>query len=125
MNRILIAEDETRVAAFLEKGLRKNGFVTIVAEDGQQALQMATSEEIDLLLLDLRMPVKDGWEVLAELRDRRLNLPIIIITAFDDDKNRFLAMQKGANDYLTKPFSFKDLLERVRSQLKPSVAQEL
>jgi two-component system, OmpR family, copper resistance phosphate regulon response regulator CusR len=117
MNRILIAEDETRVAAFLEKGLRKNGFVTVVAGDGQQALQIATSEEIDLLLLDLRMPIKDGWEVLEELRDRGLHFPVIIMTAFDDDKNRFLAMQKGASDYVTKPFQFRDLLERVRSAL--------
>jgi two-component system, OmpR family, copper resistance phosphate regulon response regulator CusR len=117
MNRILIAEDETRVAAFLEKGLRKNGFLTVVAQDGQQALQMAASEEIDLLLLDLRMPIKDGWEVLQELRDRGLNFPVIIITAFDDNKNRFLAMQKGASDYVTKPFQFRDLLERVRSAL--------
>ncbi len=117
MNRILIAEDETRVAAFLEKGLRKNGFVTVVAEDGQQALQIATSENLDLLLLDLKMPIKDGWEVLQELRDRGLNFPVIIMTAFDDEKNRFIAMQKGASDYVTKPFQFRDLLERVRSQL--------
>ncbi|MGL5805517.1 MAG: response regulator transcription factor [Xenococcaceae cyanobacterium] len=117
MNRILIAEDEIRVAAFLEKGLRKNGFVTVVAEDGQQALQVAASEEIDLLLLDLRMPIKDGWEVLKELRDRGLNFPVIIMTAFDDEKNRLIAMQKGASDYVTKPFQFRDLLARVRSQL--------
>jgi two-component system copper resistance phosphate regulon response regulator CusR len=117
MNRILIAEDETRVAAFLEKGLRKNGFVTVVAKDGQQAMQIVANEKIDLLLLDLRMPIKDGWEVLEELRDRGLNFPIIIMTAFDDNKNRFLAMQQGASDYVTKPFQFRDLLERVRLQL--------
>jgi two-component system, OmpR family, copper resistance phosphate regulon response regulator CusR len=117
MNRILIAEDESRVAAFLEKGLQKNGFVTVVAEDGQQALQIATSEDFDLLLLDLRMPIKDGWQVLEELRDRGLNFPIIIMTAFDDDKNYLIAMKKGASDYVTKPFQFKDLLIKVRLQL--------
>jgi two-component system, OmpR family, copper resistance phosphate regulon response regulator CusR len=117
MNRILIAEDEARVAAFLEKGLRKNGFVTVVAEDGQQALQVSVREEFDLLLLDLRMPIKDGWEVLEELRDRGVNFPVIIMTAFDDDKNRLLAMEKGARDYVTKPFKFRDLLARVRSAL--------
>ena len=117
MNCILIAEDETRIAAFLEKGLRQKGFKTIVAEDGLQALQMASRENIDLLLLDLGLPFKDGWEVLQELRDRGLNFPVIIMTAFDDEKNRLIAMQKGASDYVTKPFQFRDLLERVRSQL--------
>lgn len=117
MNRILIAEDEIRVASFLEKGLRKNNFETIVAQDGKQALQIATSQHFHLLLLDLGMPIINGWEVLEELRDRRLNLPIIIMTAFEDQKNRVIAIQKGANDYVTKPFQFKDLLAKVRSQL--------
>jgi two-component system, OmpR family, copper resistance phosphate regulon response regulator CusR len=122
MNRILIAEDEPRVAAFLEKGLCKNGFVTVIAENGQRALQIAANEEINLLLLDLRMPIKNGWEVLDELRDQGVNFPVIIMTAFDDDKNRLLAMQKGASDYVTKPFQFRDLLEKVRSLISPRQA---
>jgi two-component system, OmpR family, copper resistance phosphate regulon response regulator CusR len=120
MNSILIAEDETRIAAFLEKGLHKKGFRTIVAEDGLQALQIASNENIDLLLLDLGLPIKNGWEVLEQLRDREVNFPIIIMTAFDDDKNRLIAMYKGASDYVTKPFQFKDLLFKVRSQLERS-----
>ncbi|NJK57509.1 MAG: response regulator transcription factor [Pleurocapsa sp. SU_5_0] len=117
MNCILIAEDETRIAAFLEKGLQKQGFKTILAEDGLQALHIAKHEKIDLLLLDLGLPLKNGWEVLEELRDRGQNFPIIIMTAFSDEKNRLNGMSKGANDYLTKPFKFQDLLERVQSAL--------
>jgi two-component system, OmpR family, copper resistance phosphate regulon response regulator CusR len=117
MNCILIAEDETRIAAFLEKGLQKQGFKTILAEDGLQALHLVSHEKIDLLLLDLGLPLKSGWEVLEELRDRQQNFPIIIMTAFSDEKNRLNTMYKGANDYLTKPFKFQDLLERVESAL--------
>jgi two-component system, OmpR family, copper resistance phosphate regulon response regulator CusR len=117
MNCILIVEDETRIAAFLAKGLQKQGFKTILAEDGLQALHIASQEKIDLLLLDLGLPLKSGWEVLEELRDRRQNFPIIIMTAFSDEKNRITAMHRGANDYLTKPFDFKDLLSKVRSAL--------
>jgi two-component system, OmpR family, copper resistance phosphate regulon response regulator CusR len=117
MNCILIAEDETRIAAFLEKGLQKQGFKTILAEDGLQALHLVSHEKIDLLLLDLGLPLKNGWEVLEELRDRQQNFPIIIMTAFSDEKNRLNTMYKGANDYLVKPFKFQDLLERVESAL--------
>jgi two-component system, OmpR family, copper resistance phosphate regulon response regulator CusR len=117
MNCILIAEDETRIAAFLEKGLRKQGFETIIAEDGLQALNIASHKKIDLLLLDLGLPLKNGWEVLEELRDRDQNFPIIIMTAFSEEKNRLTAMYKGANDYLAKPFKFQDLLSQVRSAL--------
>ncbi|BAZ43385.1 two-component response regulator [Chondrocystis sp. NIES-4102] len=117
MNRILIAEDESRVAAFIAKGLQKNNFTTVVAEDGQQALEVVTSETVDLVLLDLGMPIKNGWEVLDELHQRGLKLPVIIITAYDDEQNKVLAIQKGASDYLTKPFQFKELLTKVRSHL--------
>lgn len=117
MNCILIVEDETRIASFLEKGLQKQGFKTILAEDGLQALHIASHEKIDLLLLDLGLPLKSGWEVLEELRDRGQNFPIIIMTAFSDDRNRLTAMYKGANDYLAKPFRFQELLSKVQSAL--------
>lgn len=117
MNRILIAEDEVRLAAFLEKGLQKYGFVTAVAEDGQQALQMATTGDFELLLLDLRLPLKDGWTVLEELRSQGQKFPIIVVTALHDEGTRHAVLLKGANDYLTKPFQFKDLLARVQSYL--------
>jgi DNA-binding response OmpR family regulator len=117
MNRILIAEDETRLAAFIEKGLQKNGFLTSVAEDGEQVLQMAVTGDFAMLLLDLGLPVKDGIKVLQELRDRGETLPIIIVTARSDARELAIVMQKGANGFLTKPFRFNDLLEKIRTYL--------
>jgi two-component system, OmpR family, copper resistance phosphate regulon response regulator CusR len=117
MKRILIAEDEKRLAAFIEKGLRKNGFITVVALDGEQVLQMASGQEFELLLLDLGLPLKDGWAVLKELRNQGEKLPIIIVTALNDERNRDIAFNLGANDYVTKPFCFSDLLEIVKSYI--------
>jgi DNA-binding response OmpR family regulator len=117
MTQILIVEDEVRLAAFVEKGLRKNGFTTIVAVDGEQAIFMAESSDFDLLLLDLGLPVIDGFTVLCELRSRGEKRPIIIVTANNDERDKAAALAAGANDYITKPFSFKDLLTRVRVQL--------
>lgn len=117
VNRILIVEDEFRIAAFLQKGLRKNGFATAIAEDGNQALLMTQSGNFDLLLLDLGLPVKDGWTVLKELREQGKQLPVIIITARDNERGRAIGLAAGANDYVTKPFRFDELLTRVRAQL--------
>ncbi len=121
MNRILIAEDELRLAAFIEKGLKKYGFVTAIAPDGNQALNMAQSGDFDLLLLDLGLPSLDGWTVLKTLRSESNNQPIIIVTARADDKDRLMAFTYGANDYVTKPFKFADLLQRVQIHLSKPV----
>ena len=120
MNQILIVEDEARLAAFVEKGLGKNGFCTAVAADGEQALYMAENSNFDLMLLDLKLPGKDGWTVLRELRNHGKQFPIIVVTAMTDERNRATALGAGANDYVTKPFSFKDLLERIRALLADS-----
>lgn len=117
MSHILIVEDEARIAAFLEKGLRKQGFSTKVAQDGEQAVFFAQSEEFDLLLLDLGLPIKDGWTVLKELRDRGNNVPAIVLTARDDVDDKRRGKQNGVQDYITKPFSFQDLLARIRHHL--------
>lgn len=117
MSKILIAEDETRLAAFIEKGLRKNGFLTAVASDGLEALQMAKNEEFQLLLLDLCLPIKDGWWVLQELRSQGKALPIIVLTAMHDERNSTTAFNLGANDYVTKPFHFSNLLTIIKSYL--------
>lgn len=119
-NRILIVEDEFRIAAFLQKGLRKNGFTTAVAEDGDQAISMTQESNFDLLLLDLGLPGKDGWTVLRQLRDQGNQLPIIIVTARNSERDRTTSLVAGANDYLTKPFRFAELLARVRAQLYDS-----
>ena len=120
MCRILIAEDEARLAAFLEKGLRKYGFITAVAEDGQQAILMAQTEDFHLVLLDLGLPIKDGWTVLRELRSRGDALPIIVVTAQVDEGNRTAVLDAGADDFVAKPFRFNDLLDKVRSHFPSS-----
>jgi len=118
VNRILIAEDEPRLASFLEKGLRSNGFVTSVAEDGAKASLMARDEEFDLLVLDLGLPGKDGTEVLRELRASGQRMPVIILTARDDVSDKVGGLEGGADDYVTKPFRFEELLARVRARLR-------
>lgn len=120
MNRILIAEDESRIASFIEKGLRKNGFATAVAEDGNQAVSMAQTGDFDLLLLDIGLPGRDGWAVLKSLRSEGKQLPIIIVSARDEIKDQVTGLVGGANDYVTKPFQFRDLLARVCTQLDES-----
>lgn len=115
---ILIAEDEERLAAFVEKGLKKNGFETIVAADGVQALDAIAQQPVDLLLLDLGLPIKDGWAVLQETRAQHPDLPIIVVTAMTDDRDRQRVLQLGANDYLPKPFKFSDLLAKVKGYLE-------
>jgi DNA-binding response OmpR family regulator len=118
MNRILIAEDEPRLASFLEKGLRSNGFVTTVAPDGAKASLMARDDEFDLLVLDLGLPGKDGTEVLRELRSSGQRMPVIILTARDDVSDKVGGLEGGADDYVTKPFRFEELLARVRARLR-------
>ena len=117
MKQILIAEDESRIAAFLEKGFRKYGFTVAIARDGQEALEITHKQSFDLLLLDLGLPLTDGWTVLRELRARGDLRPVIIITAQDDEKQKALALKLGANDYITKPLRFNELLTQVQSQL--------
>jgi DNA-binding response OmpR family regulator len=121
MNRILIAEDESRIAAFLEKGFRSNGFTCAIATNGHEAVGMARSDDFDLLILDLGLPGKDGWQVLEEVRGRGERLRIIVLTAQDEVEDTVRALEGGANDYVTKPFEFTELLARVKVQLRDSV----
>ena len=118
MNRILIAEDEPRLAAFLEKGLASNGFVTTTVGDGARAVMMADDDEFDLLVLDLGLPVKDGLTVLHELRAAGQRMPVIILSARDDVRDKVSGLEHGADDYVTKPFRFEELLARVRVRLR-------
>jgi two-component system response regulator QseB len=118
VNRILIAEDEPRLASFLEKGLRANGFATTVAEDGAKASLLARDQEFDMLVLDLGLPGKDGMEVLRELRSSGQRMPVIILTARDDVSDKVGGLEGGADDYVTKPFRFEELLARVRARLR-------
>jgi DNA-binding response OmpR family regulator len=124
VSRILIAEDERRIASFLEKGLRANGFSTDVAVDGEEALRLARSGNFDLLILDLGLPGKDGFEVLHELRKAGGQLPVVILTARDGVRDTVAGLEGGADDYITKPFSFEELLARVRVRLRGERAAE-
>lgn len=118
MNRILIAEDEPRISSFLEKGLRANGFTTTVVEDGISALETACDEDFDLMILDLGLPGRDGQEVLTELRENGLRMPVVILTARTGLPDTVAGLEAGADDYVTKPFRFEELLARVRARLR-------
>lgn len=128
MSHILIAEDEPRIASFLEKGLKAAGFTTAIAKDGNEAVFMVQSDRFDLLLLDIGLPGKDGWQVLEELRGLGEQLPIIILSARDDINDKVAGLEGGADDYVTKPFRFEELLARVRLRLRdkhvPQVSEE-
>jgi two-component system copper resistance phosphate regulon response regulator CusR len=116
VNRILIAEDEDRIASFVEKGLRANGFVTTVAGDGDSAFELGRSGGFDLIVLDLGLPGRDGFTVLRLLREERVRTPVIILTARDTVGDT--VAEGGADDYMTKPFRFEELLARVRLRLR-------
>jgi len=118
VTRILIAEDETRITAFLEKGLRANGFSTLVAETGPLAAAMARDADFDLLILDLGLPGMDGQKVLRDMRSRGERMPVIILTARAGVEDTVAGLDGGADDYLTKPFRFEELLARIRVRLR-------
>ena len=121
MSRILIAEDEDRIAAFVEKGLRANGFVTTVVADGDTALTAAMGGEHDLMILDLGLPGRDGFDVLQAMRDARVLMPVIILTARGSVRDTVAGLEGGADDYMSKPFRFDELLARVRLRLQSRV----
>lgn len=128
MSRILIAEDETRISAFVDKGLTAAGYSTSVVESGQDALDYALTGGFDLMVLDLGLPGLDGYEVMTRLRDQGSTLPVIILTARTSPDDAIASLQGGANDYMPKPFRFDELLARVRLRIAdapPSVDQVL
>lgn len=122
MSHLLIAEDEERIASFLEKGLGAKGFTTTIVRDGEQAYQHARSDRYDLMILDLGLPVRDGMSVLRTLRAEGSPLPVVILTARDTVQDTVNGLQSGADDYLRKPFAFDELLARVRLRLRSSGA---
>lgn len=114
MTTILIAEDEERIAAFIAKGLQKAGYQTQVVSDGDQALKLALSDRYDLMLLDIGLPGLDGWSILHEIRARSASPPVIVVTAFDGTEERNHSLELGADEYVTKPFRFDELLSLIR-----------
>jgi DNA-binding response OmpR family regulator len=120
MKQILIVEDETRIAAFIAKGLKAKGYNTTIVEDAETALAMPFSCQFDLALLDLGLPGEDGLTVLETWRGQGVNFPVIILTARDDVMDKVAGLKGGADDYMTKPFSFAELLARIEVRLKAS-----
>jgi len=118
MTRILIAEDEPGIASFLEKGLKAAGFTTLVVEDGQIAASAARDRDFELVILDLGLPLMDGHRVLEEIRRRGERMPVIILTARTSVVDTVAGLEGGADDYVTKPFSFEELLARVKARLR-------
>lgn len=123
MSKILIAEDESRIASFLEKGLRAEGFETEVVDDGETAAERARDGDFDLLVLDLGLPSKHGLDVLSELRDRGEKLPVVILTADDETESTVRGLDGGADDYVVKPFVLRELVARIRARLRQSSAE--
>lgn len=122
MTTILIAEDEPRIAAFVSRGLEAAGFTTVLVEDGAEALTAALGGNVDLVLLDVGLPTMDGFEVLRELRARGSAVPVIMLTARTSTRDTVDGLEAGANDYVRKPFTFDELLARVRSRLRETPA---
>lgn len=113
--RVLVVEDDSRIAAFVSKGLRENSYAVDVAVDGDEATYMASISSYDLFILDINLPKKNGFEVCREIRKSGNTKPILMLTARDAVDDRIAGLDTGADDYLTKPFEFRELLARLRA----------
>ena len=116
--KILIVEDEPKTGEYLRQGLNEAGFVADLAVTGSDGLHLALHGEYNLVILDVMLPELDGWQVLASLRRRGLEMPVLFLTARDQVEDRVKGLELGADDYLVKPFSFAELLARVRTILR-------
>ncbi len=121
--RILIVEDEKKVAGFIKKGLEEETYAVDVAYDGEEGFHLADMNQYDMIILDLMLPKMDGLEVLTRLRDKKVSTPILLLTAKDAVDDKVTGLNKGADDYLTKPFAFSELLARIRSLLRRGQAE--
>jgi DNA-binding response OmpR family regulator len=121
--RILIAEDDPLIGSFLERGLRANGYSTFLADDGEQAQRLGLTEEFDLLILDMGLPMREGFHVLQELRSRGNTVPVLVLTG-RSERDVVMCLEAGADDYMRKPFHFEELLARVRTRLRGSGTEQ-
>ena len=122
--RLLVIEDERKTAAYLRQGLSENGFVVDVAHQGEDGLHLARTGHYDLIILDVMLPERDGWSVLAELRRHGMHTPVLFLTARDAIHDRVKGLELGADDYLVKPFAFSELLARMHSILRRSLTPQ-
>jgi len=116
--RILIVEDEPRIADFLQRGLRAEGHFCVIANDGEAGLSLALEGDFDLLLLDMMLPGMHGRDVCQQLRMNKINTPLIILSAMDSLDDVIAGLRMGADDYMTKPFSFEELLARIETVMR-------
>lgn len=123
--RLLIVEDEPKVARFVERGLREEHYAVDVAANGEEGLDLALVHDYDLVILDVMLPKKDGFEVLEALRTAKRPCKVLMLTARDSVKDRVRGLDGGADDYLVKPFAFAELLARVRALLRRSGGTEV
>jgi DNA-binding response OmpR family regulator len=121
--RVLIAEDDPLIGSFVEKGLRSNGFTTLVVDDGERAQALAQTDSFDLLVLDMGLPLREGLEVIRQLRARGSTLPILVLTG-RRERDAVTCLEAGADDYMTKPFHFDELLARVKARLRAPGTEE-
>ncbi len=116
--RLLVVEDEKKVASFIKRGLEEEGYAVDVAFDGEEGLRMALDQVHDLILLDISLPKMDGLKVLSKIRQEKVNTPVLLLTVRATIEDKVLGLDTGADDYLTKPFAFQELLARIRALLR-------
>ncbi|MBR4892936.1 MAG: response regulator transcription factor [Clostridia bacterium] len=120
---ILIVEDEKPISDILKFNLEKEGYKTKQAFDGEEGLNLAKKEDFDLVLLDVMLPKMDGFQVLRELRSVKKNIPILLVTAREDEIDKVLGLELGADDYITKPYSVRELIARVKANLRRTISE--
>jgi two-component system copper resistance phosphate regulon response regulator CusR len=121
--RILIVEDEKKTAGFLQKGLSENGFLATTVENGEEGLDFAIAGGFELLIVDVMLPIRNGWSLVQQLRAMDVDTPVLFLTARDSVEDRVKGLELGADDYLVKPFAFSELLARVRTLLRRTPAR--
>ena len=122
--RILIVEDEAKIRASTKRALVQQGFNVVEAEEGETGLHLAATEEFELIILDVMLPLRDGWSVVKALREKGKQVPVLFLSARDDVPDRVKGLELGGDDYLVKPFAFSELLARVRSLLRRPAARQ-
>ena len=113
--RLLLVEDDKKIASFLEKGLRESGFNVAVCHDGVEGLSLALTEEYDVAVMDIMLPLLDGLSVIEKMRKKSIQTPVLILSARQSVDDRIQGLQRGGDDYMVKPFSFSELLARVQA----------
>lgn len=116
--RLLVVEDEAKIAGFIKRGLKEEGYAVDVAADGEQGYFLASTQDYDLIILDIKLPKMDGLSLCLKLREEKAAVPILMLTVKDSVKDKVAGLNAGADDYLTKPFAFEEFLARCRSLLR-------